>query len=507
MVGTMDTSRDARTTTPNRSGACSHLVALAVLACAAWPATVQAQQWEFEPFLEVIATYTDNVFLAFDGDETDDFVGQVNPGISISKDEGRVTADVNYRLQTVSFASESDLDAVYHQLDAVTGLEIAPRRLFVDLDASVDQSVVNPSIAIPASNVVATQNLGDVFTGNVNPYFIQPIGNRALLRLDYTYGVGVYDGFGIETFSNVDDFTQDRASFYLGSGDQETGLEWSLTYDYQNVDYEIVPDYRFERAGVAVAIPIGSNFRLVALGGRESDLIVSTDLGGTDSDFWEAGFRINAGRDSLLELRAGERFFGTSFFGNLQFSGRRFSASVLYRENPTTSALDSLGAPIAPFSVEDSAPLFPDDPTLEDIVVQPIRAEVYVAKNLQARFEVALARTLFFMTYADEERDFAETNAFLEGIADDQESATLGADYNIGSQSTLGLAATWTRFGFGFTDAETEILFATLSVQRQLGQRADLRLSYRHAIQESTSASDFGEYTENAIDLGIIFRW
>ena len=183
-----------------------------------------AQQWNIEPFIELIATYTDNVFLAQDGLEESDYVGQINPGIVIEKDEGRFTTDLRYRMQSVFFESDSDLNAIYHQLNATATLDVAAEKFFIDADAAIDQSVVDPRRPIPSSNVVATQNLGDVFVANINPYFIQQFGRSSTyMRLDYVWGVGRYDGFGLDTFSNVDDFEQQQARFYLIERGHEGG--------------------------------------------------------------------------------------------------------------------------------------------------------------------------------------------------------------------------------------------------------------------------------------------
>jgi hypothetical protein len=487
-------------------GWCGLLVAAAA---SAWlPVSAFAQQWEIEPTLEVVTTYSDNVILAPEGQEESDFVGQLNPGVTIRRDQGRLTTDIDYRLQSIFFASDEEQNAVYHQLDATATFEAVAELLYLDVNANIDQSVVDPSRPIPASNVVATANIGDVTVADVNPYLIQRLGSsETFVRMDYVWGIGRFDGFGDQTFSNVDDFEQERAAFYLGTDERVGGLEWSLTYNYQLVDYEIVRDYQYERAGVGITVPLGRGIGIVALGGMESDLIESTELGGLDSDFWEVGFRINAGDRNLFELRGGERFFGTSYFGNLQFGGRRFLASATYRENPTTSALDGLGAPIAPFQVNAGDPLFEDDPSQDEIRIQPIRAEVFVAKTLTSRFEFSTRKTLFYLTYSDERRDFAETEQPIEGIQDAQEAATLGFEYQIGARTTAGLAMSWTRFGFEDADADTDVTFGVLSVARQLGQSTDLRLAYRHAVQDSTAVSQFGVYTENAVDLAVAARF
>lgn len=467
-----------------------------------------AQQWEIEPFIQAIATYTDNVFLDQEGLEQTDYVGQLNPGISIAKDQGRFTTDLNYRMQSVFFASDSDLNAIYHQLNANGTLDVAAERLFIDADAMIDQSVVDPRVAIPTSNVVATQNLGDIFLANVNPYYVQPLGGSDVyLRLDYVWGIGRYDGFGVETFSNVDDFTQDRAGFYLGTDDQDTGFEWSATYDYQFVDYETVPNYKFERAAIGFGIPLARGFRFVALGGLESDLTVSTIAGGLDSDFWEVGFRYGSVQENVIEIRGGERFFGNTYYGNIQYSGQRFTTSVLYRENPTTSALDGLGAPVAPFSTSTADGAFEEAPPVDEIDVLPVRGEIYISKVLTARIEYATGKTLLFLSYSDEERDFGDDPDTLEGVQDRQASTTLGIDYDLGPRTQFGVAAAWTRYFYADTTTETTIATVILSLRREVGRETDLEISYRHALQDTTSASEFGNYTENAIDIGLVRRF
>ena len=508
MAAITDTSKivnrtERRRPAPTQSAYCRVLItALLTLPSAAF-----AQQWEIEPSLEIIGTYSDNVFIAPPGLEESDFIWQVNPALTIRKDQGRLTTTTRYRLQSVNFQSDSDFNAIFHQLDSNATLAVATDRLFVDFNARIDQTVADPTQTVPASNVVATANIGDVTTANVNPYFVQPLGNSVFVRLDYEYGIGRFDGFGVQTFSNVDDFEQQTGGFYLGTNQQESGFEWSLTYDYRNVDYELVPNFRNERAAVGITIPILRGVRLVTLGGLESDLISSTQAGGTDSDFWEAGFRFNAGDRNLLEIRAGERFFGTTIFGNAQYTGRRLTFSVVYRENPSTSALDGLGAPVAPFSVGDDDPVFDGPGAVDNITIQPVRAEAYVAKILTARLEMQAGRGELFLSWSDEDREFGATPGTIEGLNEGQQAATFGYNYPLGPRTDVGLDAAWTRFGFAGTATSIEVTSITLRALRRIGRQTNLTLSLRHAMQDSTSFSQFGNYDENAIDLGIVFTF
>ena len=313
--------------------------------------SADAQEWDFQPYIELAATYTTNLFLAEEGLEESDYIGQIVPGFSVVRDEGRFTTNTEYRAIGLFFASDSDLNTVYHQLRSASTLNAVAERFFVDVNASIEQAVVDPTATIPTSNVVATNNLGDVMTASVNPYYIQPLGSsEAFMRLDYAYDIVRYEDFGLETFSRVDDYDQQTGRFFLGTRQRDTGLEWSLSYNFQSIDYVNVEDYEYERAQAALGVQLSRSFRLIGLGGRETDLLEGRNIGGLDSEFWEVGFRINAGSNSVVEFRTGERFFGDSYFGNIEIEGRRVEFTASYTENPTTSAEGMLGGLVIPFN-------------------------------------------------------------------------------------------------------------------------------------------------------------
>ena len=127
----------------------SHGAKVGFLACVSFATshTAFAQTWEVTPVIDIVASYSDNLYLAEPGLEDDGFVFQVNPGISIEKDEGRFSTSLNYRAQALFFEDDSDFNTVYHQLDALGTLEVASDLFFLDFDASADQFVVDPVVA------------------------------------------------------------------------------------------------------------------------------------------------------------------------------------------------------------------------------------------------------------------------------------------------------------------------------------------------------------------------
>lgn len=487
-----------------RSFACYLLFAFSGLF--SFPAV--AQNWEIEPYVEVIATYTDNLYLLQEGFEISDYVGQLNPGINIVRNEGRITTDTSYRMQNIFFADDSDLDTIFHQLDSATTLEIAVEKFFIDLDASIGQSVLDPTRPISTSNVITTSNYGDVTYVDVNPYLIQRLGNSsAYARVDYTWGIGRYEDFGLQTFSRVDDFDQTSWSGYLGTAQRDAGFDWALTYDRQSVDYETISDYKFERAGVMTAIPVSRNFRFLLLGGLESDVFLGRGIGGLDSDYWEAGFRVSSGERNTFEVRTGERFFGSTYFGNFEFEGDVVNASVTYTENPTTSALSGPGSFDADFSVSGLDPVFDEALATDELIIVPIRAEAYISKMLTARIEIRGARSVVYFAYADEDRQFIDVVEGLSGQEDGQDSSTLGFEYELGSRTELEISVATGRYDYPFTEVHADVIQVVAGVSRQLGSKTDLRFSVRHAKQEIDNVLGTGDYVENAIEIGMVRRF
>ncbi|HNP62606.1 MAG TPA: TIGR03016 family PEP-CTERM system-associated outer membrane protein [Woeseiaceae bacterium] len=467
-----------------------------------------AQDWEIEPYIEVIATYTDNLYLLQKGFEISDYVGQVNPGINIVRNDGRFTTDTSYRMQNLFFADDSDLDTIFHQLNSSSTLELAAETFFIDVDAAIEQSILDPTRPISTSNVITTSNYGDVIYADINPYLVQRLGNSsAYARVDYTWGIGRYEDFGLQTFSRVDDFDQESWRAYLGTAQQETGFDWALTYDRQFVNYETISDYKFERAGAMTAIPLMRNIRLLLLGGFESDVFVGRDIGGLDSDYWEVGFSVNSGERNNFEVRVGERFFGRSYFGNFEYEGNNISATISYTENPTTSALSGPGSFDADFSVSDLDPIFDEDLAGDELIIVPIRAEAYISKMLSARIEVSGARSLLFLAYADEDREFIDLVDGLAGQEDGQDSLTLGYRYELGSRTELEFSVATGRYDYPFTDVHSDVVQIVLGVSRRLGSQTDLRASIRRSEQEIDNVSGFGDYVENAIEVGLVRRF
>ena len=123
-----------------------------------------AAEWRVLPRLNLSETYTDNVRLGTRGGG-EDFVTQINPGIVIRGDARRFNLNIDYTMNNLIYAENSNLTRMRQQLNALGTAELIQNLFFVDGRASITQQ--NLSLLGPQAinNVNVTGNRADVRTG------------------------------------------------------------------------------------------------------------------------------------------------------------------------------------------------------------------------------------------------------------------------------------------------------------------------------------------------------
>jgi hypothetical protein len=97
-------------------------------------ASLQAGEggWRFLPRISVFETYTDNVTFARGNLKESDFITQLNPGISVLGVGRRFNVNVNYTMNNLIYANNSNFTRVRHQLNANGTAELIENLFFVD---------------------------------------------------------------------------------------------------------------------------------------------------------------------------------------------------------------------------------------------------------------------------------------------------------------------------------------------------------------------------------------
>ena len=141
-MGNSPSAERSRRITPSAITITAQSLATFLLACLG-AGTTLAGSWEIQPRVALSEIYTDNVDLNPSGQEDDDLITEVTPGISLFRESSRLKVDVNYQAQVLKFVNEDDADKVNHGLDGSVSAELAEDFLFVDASGNVSQAIVD----------------------------------------------------------------------------------------------------------------------------------------------------------------------------------------------------------------------------------------------------------------------------------------------------------------------------------------------------------------------------
>ncbi len=439
----------------------------------------------FVPRIGVAGIYSDNIEIAPEGAEESEFVGLLAPGFTFEADTARFDARTAYEMQSLFFTDDSDRDSTFHEFDGRATLDVLRDALAVDATAQYTQQIVDPAREIPFSNVVpASGNRTDAATYRVNPYFQHRFGSAARVRVDYAHG-GVQ--YSRDADILTDDLTQQEAGLLIASVQNDTRLGWELSYDRDEVDYDLTPDAVFETAAAELEYRATPQFALLARGGLETDLESDLTDGNLDADFWEGGFRYAPGPRTSVEAAVGERFFGTAYRARAAFEGRAVRLAASYDESPDTSGRAQLRVPF----VLDPSPVLGGAPIVR------ITPEIYLGKSFAGDLVWAIGRSEFQLTAFSERREYLGTQD-----VDQNRGAASEFRWRMGPRTTLRVSADWERIAYRATERSDDLYIAALGIERRVGPRSRASLSFQHSGRNTDdAAAALFEYEENAVTL------
>lgn len=329
-----------------------------------------AQSWDFGAVIDGGAIWTDNVFLTAENQE-DELVYFLSPEITIIRDSERIDADIRYRPDVYFYETYSDADSVFHTLDGTLTSSIIREKFYLLLRGAQFQSIIDPSIQFPTTNLPISENQIDSTILEARPYWQQSLTYADLLLefayVDIDYEDDVFQGNDIK-----------RGRLTLDNAQRGQGVTWGIDAQYLRSSYDVSPPFEYKRAGGTLGYWINASMRLFGSGGAETSLDEITDLSERES-FWEFGFQYRPNQRLNVELAGGERFFGNSYRADLSYVLRRGEMTLRYDETPITAA--QLLVDRQPLQIEDNIDGILDEPGRTDRFVQKL-AEWSLALDL-----------------------------------------------------------------------------------------------------------------------------
>lgn len=440
----------------------------------------RAATWEFQSGVELIGTYSDNVFLAADGQEQGDFIVEANPFISLLGRSTSLQLELDYRLQNIFYNKNDDRNDSFHQLDFVSTTELLEETLFLGFDANVSQSIIDPEGDIGAGNLVITNNRTDVVRYQVEPAWRQRFGDFYLSELSYTY-----DDIDYRDDALIDS-KQGRVNYTLSNKAKRRGLTWEASYSQRDVDYENNDEAQFEEAKLELAYFISSRTEVFANSGNEKDdFLVNGVRSEIDDSFWNTGLRWRGNRDEIM-FAYGERFFGNTFSFDWQHRGSRIELGLSYDETlNTNSILES--------ERRRSTTQLPND---ADLGLNTNITDAFVQKRSEAKFSYKKSRLTIATNLYYDEREFQ--------IANTKEKTKGGLvnfiwQFSPRTNYTLGLR--YESLELPNANRDSDYTRYTVSALRRLSRSLDGVIRFAHQKRSISDGSN--NYDENSLSLQV----
>jgi len=459
---------------------------------------VLAGDWKVQPSLKVGSTYSDNIDLEPDGDS--DLVTEVSPAIHVGREGRRLSVNLDYSLQNLMYADDSDRDKSNHRLSANANAEVFADTLFVDFSSSYSQQLVDRRSSGSSDAISGSANLNDVFAYSVSPYWQQRVGDVANYKLRYTYDMVNSSGS-----SGGSDSEGNAVSFNIANGPATGRINWNVNYGNQQTDYDDDDKSDTESASARVGYQLTRSLNSFVSGTYENHEFVG-DRGNSEPDDSSVGAgatwtpsqdfsltlayneRLDPGPDedgtfissdlfwaptarTNLSLGLDNRFFGETYRGNLSHHTR------WTRWN---------------FSYQEGASNFRNEILEQGFVVCPQTATTIAQCRVLVPGESLLPGEAFLR-----EGDDFYTGLTTSITEDTFISKTGRASVSIvGARNTVSLATTDTRREFVADNAKEKDLLVDLSWSYQLAPRTDSLVSIGHTQQQfdDSSEDDFMRY-------------
>jgi uncharacterized protein (PEP-CTERM system associated) len=483
-----------------------------------------AAEWRVIPRMSVIETYSDNVRLGrtSNASGSGDFISQVNPGMSVNGLGPRFNLRLNYSMNNLFYAENTNFTRTRHQLNALGTAELIEDLFFVDGRATMAQQ--NLSITGPQSldNVNVTGNRADVRTYSISPYLRHRFKDFASAEVRYNLS---------QVTSNANALFNSQGTGYLfalNSGTSFRTLSWGFNYSNQTVHFDRSNrDAEFERYIATLRYRLTPQFGLIATGGYEKNSFLSI-RGSPSSPTWSIGFLWTPTERTSIAISGGQRFFGDTYSAVARHRTRLTAWEASYDEGPTTFNQQAQGSSMFTMGGALSQLLTAQNPGLSpDIIQQNTGAILGLGASgafanpnnflsnrifLQKRFQASVAmngtrNTVVFRLFNMTRQAFSPESVDI-GLGDAADLSLLNHTrqsggnalwrYRISRLTSANLNFGYTRFSFLGAARQDDMMLFSTGLMRQFPEIMPNLVGMLQVRHNRRNSNQGANYHENA---------
>lgn len=461
-----------------------------LLVCLSAAAAATAANAEFTPRVTAGLIHTDN--LALDPVNTESAtVLNVRPEFTAMRESPRLTTNATYRLDAYRYKERGETE-VYNLFDGILIAALVPDRFFFNLGGSRVQAIVDPESTLPTDNLAISTNRVDRDDYYAGPSFELPTGGNVTINGSVRRNWTRYGDLAVPNAPLGDflDSQRDDATLGVDNYRKGTGFTWAVGANAEKSDYgEAFVPYEYRQARAELGFWATQAARVFVAGGKESAWDQPLDPSIEDS-FWEAGFLRQIGERLTTEFAAGERSFGSSRRGRVQYDFVRGRFDLSYAESPTTTSnnrfsVGGLGDPLDP----------------QDYLLRPGAVERFISEDFRATLTFELRRATVQLGAYDESRsDRAQADG--TPLADEKQSsqyASFAWQFGTRTEAFVRRQQIDREFGDGI---ESDVSSSTIGASYRLGRRTELVFAYDTREQDSEESSELN-YEAKIVSLSV----
>ena len=508
-----------------------------------------AGEWQFKPSILIDETYTDNVGLVTNNEESS-LVSQA--GINIESTYKARNAILNFSSKSTYalYSHNHELDNDFHTVASDFRLQLWPNGIILVGAANISNQSKNGSKNALADIVSADTVQVGTYRGGIeyninNSVFIvnSALGyNQTKSEDDIGDSEGVIANINSTNGKGARDFFWDLEHSYqeLKNNSQEGKLSESEAKFGLITDYKINPFIRYynednsgnitnpnrtiESSSYGLGLRWLISPRLYLDTSYNKPIGNKLDLdGNAQKEYINAEITWQPSSRTRLEASFSERFYGDSYGLNFTHRNRRLINTVSYIEDIQTLTRNNFSANIigyyfCPSSsisstedciLEDGTNIFPDNPSDPDnpgYQIFPIQDFILVEDNvfslnktLTWNSTLALARTTITLNVNRQKRDNLETR-----IKDETSAASLNFKRDISSRSNLSLDLSYTETNLQIdTELERIDRYRRYQIAYQKSLNSALLVNLAISYLDRNSNSSILNYQEGRISAKI----
>lgn len=466
----------------------------------------------------VSETYTDNLTLSSTNPQSD-YISNVTPSIAILGTGRKISATVDYSLQSMFYGKQNQLDHAYSHLDANGSAELVERNLYLDANASIAQQPLTLTAPYGAALGNPTGNIVNVFTWGLKPYFRHRFGSTATGEVHFShqsqnYSSGGPSNTGTANLGTLSGSTSDSTALSLNSGSAFNNLLWGLRYNNAVIHYTSLTQSRLSNYSANIGYLFSPKFRITFTLGNDNNSYASA-VQSSQGSYWttEAGWSPTS--HTKLLVSTGRRYFGKTQSLSLNHVTRLTTLQMSYGQDVTSSILRQTVSPAAVLDQLLKAQI-PDNAARQQAIQSMLASlgtqagllgqtittnQIYLHKDFTVTMGINLPKSTIVLTaYDNKSSSLQQGNSFLPGSinygAVNQTGGTASWNWKLSPKLDAHLNATLTTMDFpGQTLMQTSREFQT-GLSRQFAHHLSGALSYRHRALSSPGNLN---YVENAV--------